>query len=63
MDSVALEALTALRSRNSLYMQGFLNRLGFFVFRFLPRDFVMWALSREYRKALALAAVNEAAKK
>ena len=60
---MALEALAALRSRDSLYVQGFLNRLGFFVFRFLPRDFVMWALSREYRKALALAAVNEAAKK
>lgn len=63
VDTVALEALAALRGREPLYVQGFLNRLGFFAFRFLPRNLVMWMLSREYRKALALAAVNEAAKK
>lgn len=63
VDSVALEALAALRSRQVLYIQGFLNRLGFLVFRFLPRNFVIWAISREYRKSLAASATVEAAKK
>lgn len=63
VDAVALEALAALRSRDSLYVQGLLNRVGFFFFRFLPRDLVMWGLSREYRKALAAHALLEAPKK
>lgn len=63
VDAVALEALAALRSRNPLWMQGLLNRLGFFLFRFLPRDLVIWGLSREYRNALAAHARTEAAKK
>ena len=63
VDSVALEALSALEGRSPLYVQGFINRLGFLVMRLLPRDLVMWILSREYRKALASHALKEAAKK
>ena len=63
VDVVALEALAALRSRNPLWMQGLLNRVGFFLFRFLPRDVVIWGLSREYRNALAAHALTEAEKK
>jgi uncharacterized protein len=53
VDSVAREALAALKGRQALYVQGFLNRLGLFSFRFLPRNLVMWQLSIQYRKALA----------
>lgn len=53
---VADEALAALRSRQPLYVQGFMNRLGLFAFRFLPRNLVMGQLSRTYRKALTDAA-------
>lgn len=56
-DAVALEALGALRARQPLHIQGFLNRLGFFVFRFLPRNFVIAQVGARYRKAM----VDEAA--
>lgn len=53
VDEVALEALAALRGREPLHVQGFINRLGLFAFRFLPRNLVMGQLGRQYRKALA----------
>jgi short-subunit dehydrogenase len=53
---VADEALEALRARPPLYVQGFMNRLGLFAFRFLPRNVVMGQLRSTYRKALADAA-------
>jgi short-subunit dehydrogenase len=63
VDAVALEALAALRSRPSLYIQGFWNRVGFLLFRFMPRDLAMWLVSREYRKSLAAEAAASLAKK
>lgn len=59
VDSVALEALGALRARPSLHVQGFLNRLGFLLMRFVPRDLSMYLVSREYRKALQAAGVGK----
>lgn len=59
VDAVAREALQALRAREPLYVQGFLNRLGLFAFRFLPRNLVMGQVGKQYRKALA----DEAKKK
>lgn len=50
---VALEALAALRGRQPLHVQGFVNRLGLFAFRFLPRNLVMGQVGKQYRKALA----------
>lgn len=58
VDAVALEALGALRARPSLHVQGFLNRIGFLLMRFLPRDVSMALVSREYRKALRSAGVT-----
>ena len=63
VDAVALEAIAALRSRNPLWMQGLLNRVGFLLFRFLPRNLVIWGLSAQYRKALAVHALGEGGKK
>jgi uncharacterized protein len=59
VDAVALEALGALRARPSLHVQGFLNRLGFILMRFVPRDLSMYLVSREYRKALQAAGVGK----
>lgn len=53
VESVANEALAALESRQPLYVQGFMNRLGLFAFRFLPRNVVMGQVGRQYRAALA----------
>lgn len=53
VESVAAEALVALRGRQPLYVQGFMNRLGLFAFRFLPRSLVMGQIGNTYRKALA----------
>ncbi len=58
VESVALEALVALKAREPLHVQGFMNRLGLFSFRFLPRNLVMGQLGRTYRKALQSAAVS-----
>jgi short-subunit dehydrogenase len=63
VDAVALEALGALRARQSLHIQGFLNRIGFLLFRFIPRDLAMILVSREYRKALKAANVTAEAGK
>jgi hypothetical protein len=63
VDSVAREAIAALKSRQPLVVQGFMNRLGFFFFRFLPRNVVMGGLSRTYRKALADDAKRKSASK
>ncbi len=59
VDVVALDALAALRARQPLHVQGWMNRLGLFAFRFLPRNLVMSTVGRQYRKALA----DEARKK
>lgn len=59
VDSVAAEALAALRSRQPLWVQGFTNRMGLFAARFVSRNFFMGQLARTYRKALA----DDAAKK
>jgi short-subunit dehydrogenase len=58
VESVAAEALSALASGQPLYVQGRMNRLGLFAFRFLPRNVVMGQVGRQYRKALTLAAVK-----
>lgn len=63
VDAVALEALGALRARPSLHIQGFLNRVGFLLMRFIPRDLAMQLVSREYRKALSAAGVAAEARK
>lgn len=56
VESVAEEAMVALRQRQPLHVQGFLNRLGLFAFRFLPRNVVMGQVGRQYRRALEVAA-------
>ena len=53
---MAQEARSALAARQPLHVQGFVNRLGLFAFRFLPRNLVMGQLGRQYRKALSDAA-------
>lgn len=53
---VAREALYALASRPPLYVAGFTNRFGLFMFRFLPRNLVMGQLRSQYAKSLAAAA-------
>lgn len=62
VESVAAEALYALRKSPPLYVQGFMNRAGMFAFRFLPRDWVMWGMARTYRNALLASAATAAAK-
>jgi uncharacterized protein len=54
VEGVAGEGLAALRSGPVLAVPGFINRLGLFLFRFLPRNFVMSQVGARYRKALAL---------
>lgn len=53
VEEVAREGIAALRSRERLAVPGFLNRLGVFAFRFLPRGLVVGQLGATYRKALA----------
>lgn len=55
VDSVAAEAVRALKAAPPLWVQGALNRVGMFAFRFLPRDLVMWGMARTYRNALLAA--------
>ncbi|MFZ5446905.1 MAG: SDR family NAD(P)-dependent oxidoreductase [Myxococcota bacterium] len=62
VEDVADEALDALRARPPLYVQGFVNRFGLFMFRFLPRNLVMGQLGRQYRKALQDAAARQSPK-
>lgn len=54
VDAVAEEGLEALRSGPVLAVPGFINRMGLFLFRFLPRNLVMSQVSARYRKALLL---------
>jgi hypothetical protein len=49
---VAAEAIGALRSGPVLHVPGLTNRLGLFMFRFLPRNLVLKQLASTYRKAL-----------
>jgi uncharacterized protein len=56
VETVADEALAALQRRDELAVPGFLNRLGVFAFRLVPRSFAVGQLARTYRKALAQAA-------
>jgi hypothetical protein len=58
VDSVAAEALSALRDAPPLWVQGFQNRLGFLVSRVVPRDLFIGQLARTYRKALEDAAAR-----
>ncbi len=62
VDAVALEALEALAAGQPLHMQGFLNRVGFLLMRLLPRNLAIGLVARQYRKALAASAANEAPK-
>lgn len=49
---VAAEALYTLEAGPVLRAAGFINKLGAFAFRFLPRNFVMGQVGSQYRKAL-----------
>ena len=55
VESAAAAAVAALRKAPPLYVQGAMNRLGMFAFRFLPRALVMWGMARTYRNALLAA--------
>lgn len=58
-DETARAALKAMRRRELLAVPGFLNQLGVFAFRFVPRGFAMGQLANTYRKALAASGVKE----
>ena len=53
VDAVAREAIGALGARQPLHIQGLLNRVGFLLFRLLPRNFVINQVGGRYRKAMA----------
>jgi short-subunit dehydrogenase len=55
VDVTARAGLLAMRNRRRLAVPGFLNQLGAFAFRFLPRSLVMGQLANTYRKALVSA--------
>ncbi|MFT3714201.1 MAG: SDR family NAD(P)-dependent oxidoreductase [Archangium sp.] len=59
VESVAAEAIAALKARPPLWVQGFTNRLGLFVARLVPRNLFMGQLARTYRKALSDAAAKK----
>lgn len=50
--SCAAEALSAMRSRQSLYVPGRINRIQLFFSRFVPRNLVGFVAQSAYRKAL-----------
>jgi short-subunit dehydrogenase len=52
----ARAALKAMKNREHLAVPGFMNQLGMFAFRFVPRKFAMGQLASTYRKALAASA-------
>lgn len=58
-DVTARAALRAMQKREHLAVPGFLNQLGVFAFRFVPRRFAMGQLAANYRKALLAAGVKE----
>jgi hypothetical protein len=59
VDVTATAGLKAMRRRELLAVPGFLNQLGVFAFRFVPRSFAMGRLASTYRKALLDAGVKE----
>lgn len=52
VDVTARAGLRALKSRTRLAVPGFMNQLGLFAFRFVPRSLVMGQLANTYKKAL-----------
>jgi short-subunit dehydrogenase len=58
VDETARAALVAMKRRERLAVPGFLNQLGVFAFRFVPRRFAMGQLAANYRKALLAAGVK-----
>ena len=58
-DVTARAGLKAMRKRERLAVPGFLNQLGAFTFRFVPRRFAMGQLASTYRKALLDSGVKE----
>jgi hypothetical protein len=59
-EDVAREAISALELGPVLRAGGFINKLGTFVFRFLPRNLVLSQVGAPYRKALAQHAAKTA---
>jgi hypothetical protein len=55
VDVTARAALRAMKRRTRLAVPGFVNQLGAFLFRFVPRGLVMAQLANTYRKALLTA--------
>lgn len=55
----ATAGLEAMKKRRLLAVPGFLNQLGLFAFRFVPRSFAIGQLASTYRKALLDAGVKE----
>jgi len=55
VDVTARAGLQAMKKRRLLAVPGFMNQLGLFAFRFVPRRFVMGQLASTYRKALIAA--------
>lgn len=52
-EQCASEAVSAMKSRQAMYVPGWFNRLQVFSFRFLPRSLLMFFTGELYRKALA----------
>jgi short-subunit dehydrogenase len=59
VDVTARAAIRAMQRREHLAVPGFINQLGVFAFRFVPRRFAMGQLASTYRKALLAAGVKE----
>lgn len=59
VDVTARAGIRAMKRRELLAMPGFLNKLGDFAFRFVPRSFAMGQLANTYRKALIASGVKE----
>jgi short-subunit dehydrogenase len=62
VDETARAAIASMRSRERLAVPGFLNKLGMFAFRFVPRSFAMGQLASTYRKALQASGTTQDAK-
>lgn len=58
VDVTATAAIAAMKQRKRLAVPGFLNQLGVFAFRFVPRSFAMGQLANTYRKALLASGVK-----
>jgi short-subunit dehydrogenase len=59
VDVTARAAIRAMQRREHLAVPGFVNQLGLFAFRFVPRRFAMGQVAATYRKALLAAGVKE----